>query len=160
MTWLICRFAARAGRSGLRRLPCVPFRAGNGGNIHRRGQQVARLAPFSAQRNVGDEVDQFAQHHRVERRPAVFLEQYTLQAVVALLDRQHRLVDQLPDRGLSHICLQMRPARFLRHPEDNLGRVFVQIFGPIRIVCQQFRTLGLEVVRNMFQEYQPSATCL
>ena len=105
-------------------------------------------------RDAGDQVDQFAQHHLVERGPGVILRQDALEAVVGLLDRDHRLVDQLADGGLLGVGLKMRPARLLRHPEDVFGEIFVGVFGGVGVFGQQRGTLCLEGVRNVLEEDQ------
>ena len=60
-------------------------------------QDVSGSMPFLVQRNAGDQVDQLAQHHLVERRPRIVLGQNTLERLVVLLDGTHRVIDQGTD---------------------------------------------------------------
>lgn len=71
-------------------------------------------------------------------------------------DGGHRIVDQRADGGLRRAGLQVLPARFLRHPENSGGAVFVRIFrvGALRLLRFEFRVLGLEGVGNVLQENQ------
>ena len=79
---------------------------------------------------TGDEVDQFGEHHLVERRAIIVLGQDAFQAGIRHLDRGHRLVDQLADARLLGVGLKVRPTRLLRHPEHVLGQILV---GPRRL---------------------------
>ena len=105
-------------------------------------------------------VDQFAQHHLVERRAVVVLGQHALEAGIGLLDLGHRLVDQLADGRLLGVGLQMRPARLLRHPEHVLGEVFVRVLGGGGVFRQQCGALRLEGVRDVLEEDQPERDVL
>ena len=111
---------------------------------------VARLAHA----DPGDEVDQFAQHHLVERRAIVVLGQHALEAGIGLLDLGHRVVDQLADGRLLGVVLQMRPARFLGHPEHVLGQILVRVFGSGGVLRQQRRALRLEGVGDVLEKDQ------
>ena len=75
--------------------------------------------------DTGDEADQFAEHHLVERRAIIVLGQDAFQAGIRHLDRGHRLVDQLADARLLGVGLKVRPARLLRHPEHVLGQMLL-----------------------------------
>ena len=55
---------------------------------------MLRLVALLAHGDTGDEVDQFAEHHLVERRAIIVLGQDAFQAGIGHLDRGHRLVDQ------------------------------------------------------------------
>ena len=100
------------------------------------------------------EVDQLAEHHLVERRAVVVLRQHALEAGVRLLDLGHGVVDQLADGRLLGVRLQMRPARFLGHPEHVLGEVFVRVLGGGGVLGQQRGALRLEGVRDVLEEDQ------
>ena len=112
------------------------------------------LSPGSPMRDAGDEVDQLAQHHLVERRAIVVLGQHALEAGVGLLDLGHRVVDQLADGRLLGVGLQMRPARLLRHPEHVLGQILVRVLGSGGVFRQQRRALRLEGVRDVLEKDQ------
>ena len=64
---------------------------------------------------------------------------------------------QLADGRLLGLALEMRPAGFLRHPEDVFGAVFVGIFGvgPFVLGCQKLLVHLLERVGDVLQEDQP-----
>ena len=117
-------------------------------------QQVLGLVRLLAQRNARDQVDQFAEHHLVERRSGILLGQHTLERSVRRLDRQHRVVDQFADGRLLGVGLEVRPAGILRNPEDVLGRVFVLVLGVGILIRQQSLISSLEGVRDVFQEDQ------
>jgi hypothetical protein len=92
-------------------------------------KDVLRLVVRLAHCDTGDQVDKLADHHLVERWAVVVLWQHPLEAGVVRLDRSHRVVDQLTNRRLLCVRLQMRPARLLRHPEHVFGEVFVRVFN-------------------------------
>jgi hypothetical protein len=114
----------------------------------------ARAVLALAQRDARDKVDEFAQHDGVERGAAVVLGQDALERGVDLLDGDHRFVDQASDGGLLGIGLQMRPAGFLRNPEDVLGEVFVGVLGALGVFGQKGGALGFESVRDVLEEDQ------
>ena len=81
------------------------------------------LSPCSlAHGDTGDGVDQFAEHHLVERWAITVLGQDAFEAGIRRLDRGHRHVDQLADARLLGVGLKVRPARLLRHPEHGILR--------------------------------------
>ena len=112
------------------------------------------LSPGSPMAMPGDQVDQLAEHHLVERRAVVVLGQHALEAGIVRLDGGHRVVDQLADGRLLGVGLQMRPARLLGHPEHVLGQIFVRVFGGGGVFGQQRGALRLEGVRDVLEEDQ------
>ena len=87
--------------------------------------------------------------------PGVVLRQHALEAAVVLLDRDHRLVDQLADGGLLGVRLKVRPAGLLRHPEDVLGEIFVAGLRRRRRSSASKRgALRLEGVGDVLEEDQ------
>src|SRR5258708_1272726 len=68
----------------------------------------------------------------------------------------HGVVHQGADRGLRRARLKVRPARFLRYPEDAGGAVFVWVFGVGALLALgvQLGVLGLEGVGDVLQEDQ------
>ena len=119
-------------------------------------EDVARLVLGIAEADRADQVDQLAQALFVEPRPVVVLGQHALERRVVALDRDHRIVDQLADRGLLGVRLEERPARFLRHPEDVQGAVLVRILriGALVALGLELGVLRLEGVRDVLQEDQ------
>jgi hypothetical protein len=100
-------------------------------------------------RDAGDEVNEFAEHDFVERRPVIVLRQDGLQRRVCSLNGEHRIVDELADGRLLRACLQVRPARFLPHPEHIVGEVFVRVLRRSGIFLEQRGALGLKALGNM-----------
>jgi hypothetical protein len=60
--------------------------------------------------------------------PVKILWQDALERGVGGLDSQHRIVYQLADYRLLGVRLEVRPARFFRHPEHILGEIFIRVF--------------------------------
>ena len=102
-------------------------------------EHVLAAALGVAEADRADQVDQFAEPLLVERRPGVVLGEHALERRVVLLDRDHRVVDQLADRRLLGVRLEVRPAGLLRHPEDVLGRVLVAVLGVGVLVGRELR---------------------
>ncbi len=114
-----------------------------------------------------DEVDQLAKAMLVQRGPGVILGQDALERVLAglvlrlvrLLNRIHGIVHDLADGRLLGVRLEKRPTCFFRHPEDVFGPVFVRVFrigpGIITFTRNEFGTVFLEAVGNVFEEDQP-----
>lgn len=53
---------------------------------------------------------------------------HTLERRVVLLDGGHRVIDQLADRRLLGVGLELGPASFLRYPEHVFGDLFIAVF--------------------------------
>ena len=104
--------------------------------------------------NIADEVDELAESLRVERGAGVVLRQHVLEHGVVALDRGHGIVDQPADGGLPGLCLEMRPPRLRRHPEDVLRAVLVRVLriGPVRPFGFQTDVPFLEGIGDVFQE--------
>ena len=102
----------------------------------------------------GDQVDQLAQHHLVQRRAVVVLRQHTLESRVVRLDGGHGLIDELADGGLLCAGLQVRPEP-LRHPEHVLGEVLVWVLSDGGVLGEQSSVLRIKCVRDVLQENQP-----
>ena len=119
-------------------------------------EQVARLVLGIAEADRADQVDQLAQPLLVESRAVEVLRQHALERRVIALDRDHRLVDQLADRGLLGARLKEPPARLLRHPEDVESPVLVRVLGvgALRALGLELGVLGLERIRDVLQENQ------
>jgi hypothetical protein len=71
----------------------------------------------AAQADVADQVDELAKPLLVEAQSRELPGQHVLQRRVVALDGRHGFVDLLADSGLRGRGLEMRPARFLGHPE-------------------------------------------
>ncbi|MCY1371097.1 hypothetical protein D9M69_582280 [compost metagenome] len=99
-------------------------------------KDVLGSVAFLVERNAGDQVDQLAQHHLVERGAGVVLGQHTLERLVVLLNGAHRVVDQSADRGQLGVGLQVRPASLLRHPEHVVREVLVLVLGGLGVFRQ------------------------
>lgn len=63
-------------------------------------EDVARAVGLVAETDGADQVDELAEARFVERGPAIVLWQNTLERGVVALDRDHRVIDELADRGL------------------------------------------------------------
>ena len=85
------------------------------------------------------EIDELAEARLVERRASVVLGQHIPELRVVALDGVHRIVDELADRGLLGLVLQVSPAGLGRYPEDVLGAVLVGVLGVSALLL-----LGLE----------------
>ena len=83
----------------------------------------------SAKADVADQVDELAEPLLVEAGAGVVLGQHALERGLSRSMAHHGVVDDLADRGLRRVGLEVRPARLLRHPEDVLGAVFVGSSG-------------------------------
>ena len=78
--------------------------------------------------NVGEERHQFAQAGLIQFLAGIVLRQHALQRIVLLFDGLHRRIDYLADVRVGGVRLDDLPARFLRHPEDVVGQIFVPVF--------------------------------
>ena len=104
------------------------------------------LSPCSlAHGDTGDGVDQFAEHHLVERWAITVLGQDAFQAGIRRLDRGHRHVDQLADARLLGVGLKVRPARLLRPPRTTFScGILGQQRGPLNVHHSNYvRHVGL-----------------
>ena len=110
-----------------------------------------------AEADVADQVDELAEPLLVEAGAGVVLGQHALERRVVALDGDHRVVDELADRGLRGVGLEVRPAGLLRHPEDVGGAVFVGVFGvgALRLAAASSSAcLRLEGVGDVLEEDQ------
>jgi hypothetical protein len=107
-----------------------------------------------AERDVAHEVDELAEALLVETRAGVVLGQHVLQRHVVALDRGHRVIDELADRGLRSARLKVRPACLLRHPEDARGAVLVRVLGvgALGLLRGELGVLRLEGVGDVLEE--------
>ena len=106
--------------------------------------------------DVADHVDELPKALLVERRPGIVLREHAFESGVVVLDRRHRVIDDLSDGGLPCLRPQMAPTRFRRHPEDVLGEILVAILGGLRAPFGEHRPMALlERVGDVFQEDQP-----
>jgi hypothetical protein len=66
----------------------------------------------------------------------------------------HGVVHDLADGGLLRLCLQVRPARLGRDPEDALGAVLVGVFGvgALGRLGEKLRVAFLEGIGNVLEE--------
>ena len=113
-------------------------------------QDVLGAVLAVAEADGADEVDKLAQAVLVEAGAGVLLGQDTLEARVVALDGDHGVVHHLADRGLLGAGLQVRPASFLRNPEDVLGFVLVLVLGVgAGIVALARHQLGVVLVEGV-----------
>jgi len=119
-------------------------------------EHVLGPARLVAHLDVADQVDELAEPRLVERGARVVLGQHTLERRVVALDAGHRVVDELADRGLLRLRLQVRPACLGRHPEDGERTVLVRVFGigTLRLLGDELGVLLLEGVGDVLQEDQ------
>ncbi len=103
--------------------------------------------------DVADQVDQLPKARLVERGAGVILGQHALERRIVALDAGHRVVHELPDRGLFGLRFQVSPARLGRHPEDVHRAVFVRVFGigALRPLGFELCVLLVEGVRDILQ---------
>ena len=92
-------------------------------------EHVLGAALGVADLDVADEVDELAEPQLVERGAGVVLGQHAFEGGVVALDAGHGVVDELADGGLLRLGLEVRPARFGRHPEDVERPVLVRVLG-------------------------------
>jgi hypothetical protein len=106
--------------------------------------------------DVAQQVNQLAEAGFIERGARVILGQHALEGGVIALDGCHRRVHRLTDVRLAGLCLQARPARLGRHPEDVVRTVFVSVFWVSALVALgfQLRAMRLEGVGDVLQEDQ------
>jgi hypothetical protein len=104
--------------------------------------------------DVADHVDQLAEARLVERRAGVVLGQYALEHGIVALDAGHGVVHEPADGGLLRLGLQVRPARFGRHPEDAQGAVLVGVLGvgALGLLGDEPRVVLLEGVGDVLEE--------
>jgi len=109
-------------------------------------EQIAGPVELIVDANVGEQVDELAQHHLVERRPRLALRQRALELGVGrhVLDGFHGVIDQLTDLGPFRVRLQILLARLRRHPEDVGGELLVGILDVGILVQRQLFALGFE----------------
>jgi len=69
-----------------------------------------------------------------------------------VLDRDHRLVDDLADLRRLRLRGDLRPARVGGNPEDILSGAFVPILGIGVRLLRELRVLFLERVGNALQK--------
>jgi hypothetical protein len=125
-------------------------------------EHVLGPARLVADLDVADEVDKLAQALLVERRPGVVFGEDTLKRRVVALDPCHSVVDQLADRRLLGLGLEVGPARPGRNPEDVVGPVLVAVLGisALGLLTDELRVLFFEGVGDVFQEDQAKGDVL
>jgi len=67
-------------------------------------------------RDAADEVDEPDEPRLVQRGAGVLLGEHTFEQGVVALDACHTIGDEMGDDGLLGLGLEVRPARFARHP--------------------------------------------
>jgi len=109
-----------------------------------------------AQTDVADQVDELAEPLLVEAGVGIVLWQHALERGVVAFDGEHGVVHDLADSRLFGIGLQVRPAGFLRHPEDVDRPVLVRVFrvGPMCPFGLELGVLLLEGVGDVLEEDQ------
>jgi len=70
-------------------------------------KDVAGAVGRAAETDIADEIDQLAEPLLVEARAGVVLWQDRFERKVVALDRRHRVIDDLADRGLGRGALQI-----------------------------------------------------
>ena len=103
---------------------------------------------------VGEEVHHLAQHLFVQVRAGIDLRQHILQRPVIVFDGAHGVVDDLPDLRRVRCGGNCRPARILRHKEDALGKIFVDVLLEAVSFVHQLLVTLLKAVGDVFQENQ------
>ena len=83
----------------------------------------------AAKRDVAHQIDDLPEALLVETGASEVFRQYAFERGVVALDGGHRIVHDRADGGLRGAGFEVLPARFLRHPEDAGGAVFVGVFG-------------------------------
>ena len=107
-----------------------------------------------------DEVDQLSQAGLVEGRAGEVLGQDSLERPVLLLDRIHRVVDDLADLGRLGGGLELRPSGVRRHPEHVFAHVLVAVLRVgVGLLLDRVVPL-LEGVGDVLEEDQPEGDVL
>lgn len=101
---------------------------------------------------AGEQVHHVAQAALVQLGPGKVLGQDVLEAAVLLLDSPHGVVDDLPDLRRVRSGGDCRPARILRHKEDALGDILVDVLLKSVPFVQQLLIPLLETVGDVFQK--------
>ena len=104
--------------------------------------------------DIADEINELAEPLLVERRAGVVFGQHILEHRVVALNAGHGGIDELADRGLPRLGLEVCPACLGRHPENVLGAVLVRVLGVGALGPFGFETgvRLLEGVGYVFQE--------
>ena len=144
-----------------RRVEFAPLLALGAGELRQKilvdaAQHILGAGLLIAHLDVADEIDNLAQAGFVQRRASVVFGQHALQNGIVPFDAGHGIVHQPADGGLFGSRLQLRPARFARHPEDVLGAVFVRVLrvGSLSDFSLQPAVGFLEGVGDVLEEDQ------
>ena len=105
--------------------------------------------------DVGEKIDHLTQPSLVQLRTGKVFRQNVLQALVVLLNRAHGFVNRRAD--FRCVCLggNVTPPRALRHKENPLGGVLVDILLEAVAFRDKLAVLFLEAVGDVFEENQP-----
>src|SRR5271157_835016 len=104
--------------------------------------------------------DQLSQAGLVESGAGEVLGQDPLERPVLLLDRIHRVVDDLADLGRLGGGLELPPSGVWRHPEHVLAHVLVAVLRvDVRLLLDGVVPL-LEGVEDVLEEYKPEGDVL
>ena len=106
---------------------------------------------------IGEVVDQPAEHLGAEVRLAEDFGQHPLEFVVLTLDGPHGVVQSLPDIGGAGMALERLPACLQRHPEDVVSLILLVVLRVGMGRLQQFSVLPLEGGGQVAQEHQTKA---
>lgn len=120
-------------------------------------EDVLRPIFLSAEPNRRDEIHELPEPLLVELRPAVILRQNALERRVVPLDRDHCIVERLPNLGELGLVLQIRPPRLGRNPEDALAAILVRILGirPLVDLREELPMPLVECIRNILEKHEP-----
>ena len=108
------------------------------------------LVPVLDHADVGEKIDHLAEAPLVKFRASKVFRQNVLQALVILLNRAHGFVNRRADFRCVCLCGNVTPPRALRHKENPLGGVLVDILLKAVAFRDQFPVLFLEAVGDVF----------
>jgi len=116
----------------------------------------------AAEADVAHEVDELAKAFLVQAGARVVLGENALERWIVAFDRAHGVVDKLADRRLWRVSFEVRPASFLRHPEDVDGAVLVRVLGirALGALRFEFGMFRLERVGNVLEENETESDVL
>ena len=100
--------------------------------------------------DVGEKIDHLAEPPFVQLRAGKVFRQNVLQALVVLLNRAHGFVNRRADLRRVRLGGNVAPPRALRHKENPLGGVFVNILLEAVAFRDQLPVLFLEAVGDVF----------
>ncbi len=125
---------------------------------------VAGFGAVAFEAYVGNEVDEALELDRFDAASSVVAWKLALEVRVVALDGEDGVIDECGDVRAGCLVLEVRPARFRRHPEDTLGGVLVPVLEEtLKLLTGdvvgfefglQFFTAGFEGVGDVLQEEQ------